>query len=398
MKSTRFVSAVCALVIVVGWVSSGSCWSYTRQEEEKLGRKYAQELEKRAKLIEDEAVLDRVQRIGETLAKIANKREVPALYGSAEVFEFDYQFKVVEDEDVNAFCLPGGLVYVHTGLLDIVESDDELAGVLAHEIAHAAHHHTSHLLTKQSQVDRYVALVALAAILGNVRSNDLNNLVLGAQLLKTGKLSSYTQEAERDADRTAVAYLAKSGYDPEAMLSFMKKLDAIRDQNPTVPLGIFQTHPAPFRRVTQLAKAMQDEGLEVDLRKARDVAYAKSQPTAEGSDDYQVVVGQKIVWQPACLEGGDCSKARAEATAQKINELLDAGISARQVREDVPGGRLVVSGTQLLKIENEDVLLTGDTSEALLEKARAGVEYAIWADRLWTCCQEVRQKMSSALD
>ena len=225
MKWTRFVSAVCALVIVVGWVSAGSCWCYTQQEEEKLGRKYARELEKRAKLVEDEAVLDRVRRVGETLADIANNLEVPAMYGSAQVFKFDYQFKVVDDDDVNAFCLPGGLVYVHTGLLDVVESDDELAGVLAHEIAHAAHHHTSHLLKKQSQVDRYVALVALAAILGNVRSNDLNNLVLGAQLLKTGALSSYTQEAETDADRTAVAYLAKSNYDPEGMLSFMKKLD-----------------------------------------------------------------------------------------------------------------------------------------------------------------------------
>ncbi len=398
MKWTRFVSAVCALVTVVGWVSSGSCWSYTRLEEEKLGRKYAQELEKRAKLVEDETVLERVRRIGEALAKIANKREVPALYGSSEIFEFDYQFKVIEDDDVNAFCLPGGLVYVHTGLLDVVESDDELAGVLAHEIAHAAHHHTSHLLKKQSQVDRYVALVALAAILGNVRSNDLNNLVLGAQLLKTGKLSSYTQEAEKDADRTAVAYLAKSDYDAEGILSFMKKLDNIRDHNPTVPLGIFQTHPAPFRRVTQLVKAMQEEGLEVDLRKVRDVAYAKSQPTAEDSDDYQVVVGQKIVWKPACLEGGDCSKARAEATAQRINELLDAGISAREVHEDVPGRRLVVNGTQVLKLENEDLLLTGDTSEVLLEEARAALEYAIWADRLWIYCQKAQEKMSSALN
>ena len=382
MKPVRWAFAILAWVLALMLVPAAS-WPYSQREEERLGREYANKVEAQAKLVTDEATLARVNRIGQAIAKTANEQEIPAAYGSSDVYRFDYRFKIIEDKDVNAFSLPGGIVYVNTGLLEVAESDDELAAVLAHEIAHAAHHHMGQLLKKQSKVDRYIALITLAGILGNLRNQDLNNLVLGAQLLKTGKLSGYTQEAEQDADRTAVAYLAKSGFDPEGMLSFMRKLDAIRDQNPTVPLGIYQTHPAPFRRVTSIAKAMRDEGLEVDIRKARDLAYAKAVPVEESSDRYRVVVGTKVVWEPACLDSGTTSKDRAEASAQTINALLDAGLDSRDLGRDSSGRCLVANKTEILKVQNEDVQLNGDTDQALLDKARSGLIYAIWAD--WLC-------------
>ena len=125
---------------------------------------------------------------------------------------------------------------------------------------------------------------------------------------------------------------------------------------------------------------------------------SKSEPIAEGSDQYEVVVGEKVVWRPACLENGESSKDRAEATAQKINDLLDTGITAREVCKDVPGGRILVNGTQVLEVANEDLLLTGNTNQALLETARSAMEYAIWADRLWTICQAAQERLSAALD
>lgn len=368
-------------------VVATSSWAYSQREEERLGREYAAKVEAQALLVTEEEIVARVERIGQALAKIAKEHEIPASYGTSDVYKFDYQFKVIEDKDVNAFCLPGGIIYVNTGLLEVAESDDELAAVLAHEIAHAAHHHMSHLLKKQSKVDRYIALITLAGILGNLRNEDLNNLVMGAQMLKTGKISGYTQEAERDADRTAVAVLTKSEFSPEGMLAFMKKLDEIRDQNPSVPLGIYQTHPAPFRRVASIAKAMQEEGLVVDIRKARDVAYVKAVPVEDTEDRYRVVVGAKVVWEPACLDSGTTSKDRAEASAQTINSLLDAGLDNRDLCRKVSGRRLMAKKTEVLTLENEDVALNGDTDQELLEKARSALVYAIWADWLSETCE-----------
>ena len=122
--------------------------------EVRLGRDNADEHDKQSKLITDPAQLDRVRRIGNEIAAIANKEVIPAYWGHAQMKQFQYVFKIVDDKDVNAYCMPGGFVYVCKGLLDKVRSDDELAGVLAHEISHAAHHHILKLLKEQSKIQK----------------------------------------------------------------------------------------------------------------------------------------------------------------------------------------------------------------------------------------------------
>lgn len=394
MKPSRLVLGLTllAFALALGMAQAPVCAS--QRSEESLGREYAAELEKQCRLVTDEAVLERVRRIGETLAKIANEYEVPAQYGSSEIYKFDYQFKVIEDKDVNALSLPGGIIYVNTGLLELVESDDELAGVIAHEIAHAAHHHMSQLLRKRSAADRYIALVALAGILGNARGRDLNNLLLGAQMMRIGKLSSYTQEAEKDADRAAVAYLAKSPYKAEGMLSFMRKLEVKHDQNPTAPLGIFQTHPAPFRRAAAITKAMQEEGLNPDMRRLSDIAYAKSAPVSEGDERFRVVIGNRTVCEPATLECGTSSKERADQIAERINALLDSGVTLKDIREDRTGTRLLARDVEILRIENEDATQTGEDKEQIIERARTALAYAVWADWLHNECIVTREVLA----
>lgn len=372
--------------------------AYNQAQEEKLGRDYAKDVEQQSRLVEDKATNERISRIGQTLAKIANENEVKAGYGSSSISKFEYTFKVIDDKDVNAFSLPGGHIYVNSGLIELASSDDEIAGVLAHEIAHSAHHHMMQLIRKQTTVDRFVALITLAGILTNMRGRDLNNLLYGAQMLKTGKMSGYTMEAERDADRTAVAYLAKSGYKPEGMLSFMKKLDERNDANPNVTLGIYQDHPAPFRRVASIAKAMREEGIDVDLRKARGITYASAAPTDDSQMCYEVTIGRKVVYSPASLGAGKTSKERAEAIATVINKVLDSGIKREDVAEDPAQGRLLVKGTEVLKIEAADEALMGESDQALLDKARSAIEYAVWADWLCDRCQIVQDAADSGSD
>lgn len=382
LKSRSLVALCCVLTLVLCCVVQVSI-ADLKSEEEADGRKYAREIEEQEKLVDDPAMCERVERVGQELAKIALETEVPASYGSSEICDFKYSFKVIEDEDVNAFSLPGGFIYVNTGLLNLVESDDELAGVIAHEIAHSAHHHVSHLMTKQSKVDRYVALAALVGILGDMRSNDLNNLLMGIQMYRVGKMSSFTQEAEVDADRTAVSYLAKSPYNPQGLVTFMRKLQDQHKNNPTLPLGIFQTHPAPHKRVASITEAMTDEGITFNARKLKDIAYANVVPVEGESDRYQVVISKRVLFEPASLPGSQRSRERAEIIAQKINDALDSGLSAKHINCDEPSRCLIANGLEILKIEDEDCLLAGCEDRALLDKARSTLAFAAWAD--WLC-------------
>jgi hypothetical protein len=352
------------------------CFAGNQKQEEDLGKEYAKQVEQQCKLVKDQAMCERVERIGQKLAEIANANEVKATYGSSDVSKFTYRFKVIEDKDVNAFSLPAGYIYVNTGLLELATTDDELAGVLAHEIAHSAHHHLAQLVKKQSVVDKYVALIALAGILSNMRSQDLNNLLYGAQLVKTGKMSSYTMEAERDADRTAVSYMVKSPYKPEGMLTFMKKLDETRDANPTLPLGIYQDHPAAFRRVASIAKAMRAEGITVNERKARGYAYAT--PVKVDADDdsgrYQVTIGGKVLFAPASIASGPSSQQRAEMLANSVNKLLDSGLTSSEVVQDTSSRRLLAAGKELIKVDEVDSKLAGKDDSALLDQARSALD------------------------
>ncbi|MGB9618876.1 MAG: M48 family metalloprotease [Armatimonadota bacterium] len=368
----------CAILLVL--LPTSACWSSLRTEEEKLGRHYAAQLERHATLVQGDAT-ERVVRIGKVLAEIACTTEVPARYGSSEVCRFNYRFKVIEDSDVNAFSLPGGHIYVNTGLLDLVDSDDELAGVLAHEIAHAAHHHMTSLLRRQSSVDKYIAIVTLAGILGNMPGRDLNNLLLGAQMVRTGKLSSYTLEAEQDADRTAVAYLARSPYSPNGLLRFMRRLEEKHQQNPTLPLGIYQTHPAPHRRVAAIRQAMKEQGIEADTDGIMDMARATVVSVDEESCGYKVVIAGKTIFQPAPLKSGLTSKERADLIAQAINESLDSGITSADIWIDTLRPALYVRGVEIIKVEPEDAP-NADAVRGVLERARTAIEYAAWADWL----------------
>lgn len=390
MKRARyaFITILCLVFLV-----SLAALCDTQKDEVKMGREYAERMEKSLTIMDDGDSVERVNRVGQALAKIANQYEVKASYGDSKIAQFEYHFKVVEDPDVNAFALPGGYIYVNTGLLDMVESDDELAGVLAHEIAHVAHHHATKLVKEQSKLDKYVALIALAGIFGKVRSADLNNLLMGAQMVKVGSASGRTMEAERDADRTAVSYLAKSTFKPDGLLAFMQKLDKKHSENPTLPLGIYQDHPSPFRRVEATMEAMVAEGLAPNIRKIRGVVYAQAVPIDENSEQYKVVICDRDVYTPAPLSNGTTSKVRAEVIAKRINTMLDSGVSARAITQNTAESCLVAGNMEIFKVEPEDRQAQKSSDQTLLSQAKAALNRAAWAD--WLCNSCVAREMAA---
>lgn len=349
--------------------------------EIKMGREAAVEVEKEKKLITDPAVTERVERIGQALAAVANAEVVPATYGSSDIYKFDYQFKVIEDESVNAFSLPGGIIYVHKGLVDYVQSDHELAGVLAHEIAHAAHHHMTYLLKEQSKLDGQIALVLIAGMLTKVNSRDLGHLLIGAQLVRIARASGYGQKAEADADVVAIAYMAKAGYNPVGSLTFMERLAHDYAARPTLDLGIMQTHPLPKDRCKCVTAQIKALGFPINRRAVTDALKAVTEPTKVGDKSIvQVRLGDQVIFEAAPIESVVSSQQRAEVVATKINQLLDTDPVVREITVASDGRTILARGEPIMVVTPEDGDLLGKPATEVASQAASLLKRAIWGE------------------
>lgn len=348
-------------------------------KEEKMGRQIAEQFDDELEFIADEKVIERINHIGQTLAQMAKTYEVAATYGESRLAGYSYQFKVVENKEINAFSLPGGRIYVYKGLIDFAKSDDELAGVLAHEIAHASHHHVVAITKKQSKMDLMVAIVALAGGLGKMNSRDLANVVYGMQAVRTARLSSLGQEAEYDADRTAAVYMAKAGYDPRAMIRFFDRLNSYQMETGTVRnLGIFQTHPGTEDRLIRIAQQCQAIGIEVDMRDVTKMAKAEAQ---------QVEINNARLWR-VTLAGRDVctfaddSKGRADGLCKAINGILREEPGKLDISLDSDTGEMKVQGKLVLTITQSDCIAAGMEKPEMLRCAAEAIRYAVWSDRI----------------
>lgn len=189
---------------------------------------YAQ-VAQQQQLVNDRAALDYLNLVGRRIAA-----QTP--YGNRR-----WDFFIVRDSTINAFNLPGGLVFVNSGTIAEASSLDQLAGVLAHEIGHGAARHGTQLMTRAYG---YNLLASLA--LGRNPSQTRQIL---AQLLGTGVLTSYSRNAEREADRLGVNYTYRAGYNPEGMEDFFHTMANLRQRRPSKVEQFFSSHPVTEERI-----------------------------------------------------------------------------------------------------------------------------------------------------
>lgn len=231
-------------------------------QEIRIGRDFARQLESRYKLITTRAILERVTRIGQEIAGVSDRSELP------------FTFKVVDLDLPNAVALPGGFVYVTKGMLSFVRSDHELAAVLAHEIAHTAHHHQMEMIRRSNLATFWTILVAV------LTRNP--NLAQGVQLVSTAMLSGYTRELERDADLTSIAYLAKTNYTPVAALTVMERLLREERLSPQTDPGDFRDHPRTEERVTYINAELVRRGIPLVRRPAANYLRISTRTISDG--------------------------------------------------------------------------------------------------------------------
>jgi len=201
------------------------------EEEIALGNEVAAEVEQQETLLDDAAVQAYVAQIGDRLARVASRQDVP------------YTFKVVDAADtVNAFALPGGNMYIYTGLMKLCEDEAELAAVMAHEIGHVAGHHHGESMTRM-----YGYELITRILLGNAAS-ERAQLVTG--LVGQAVTSRYSREQEREADKLGMEFLFRAGYPPDAMISLMNKMRSEEGKEGGGRwLPIFASHPPTTERL-----------------------------------------------------------------------------------------------------------------------------------------------------
>jgi len=196
---------------------------YSTDREIELGRAIDREVRKEYKLADDPLIQKRAEDIGKKIASVCGRKDI------------DYSFTVLQDDDVNAVSLPGGFVYVNTGLVQKVASDDELAGVLAHELAHIVARHS---IKKLQALQMFTILRVLVA--GAPGGGQAGN---AADIAFAELITGYAREDELLADQLATRYLKLAGYNPYAMISFLEKLQEIDRRKPLKPKMYFKTHP-----------------------------------------------------------------------------------------------------------------------------------------------------------
>ncbi len=209
---------------------------FSPQQDAQIGYQSAVQAERQLPLVADSTVNAYVNRIGQRLAANAG--------GPG----FEYRFRVVNAADINAFALPGGYVYIHRGILDAADNEGEIAGVLAHEIAHVALRHGTHQLSKGQATQ--TGLQILGGLLsGKVGPRTANVLNVAGGIGVNALFLKFTRDLETQADIRGAQILAASGYDPDDMIDFFHELERVDRSKRTTWLS---HHPAPPDRIARI--------------------------------------------------------------------------------------------------------------------------------------------------
>jgi beta-barrel assembly-enhancing protease len=212
---------------------------YSLETEIKMGKQYAQMVESSSKMVQDPVVNEYVNRIGQNIVRNSDAK-VP------------FTIKVVDSDEINAFALPGGFFYVNSGLILAADEEAELAGVMAHEIAHVALRHATRQMTRSNWAN--IASVPLIFVGGGIgyAVRTAAGLALPMTFLQ------FSRGFEAQADYYGLEYMYKSGYDPQAFISFFEKIQAKEKKKPGSLAKAFATHPQTPDRISATQKEIAE--------------------------------------------------------------------------------------------------------------------------------------------
>lgn len=208
---------------------------YGIESEIKMGKQYAQEVEASVKLINDPVITEYINRLGQNLVRNSDAK-------------MPVTFKVIDDDQINAITLPGGFIYVNSGTILAADNEAELAGVMAHELGHSCARHTSQQMTRMNMAN--LATIPLIFVGGGIglAAREAAGIGLPVTFMK------FSRGFEAQADYLGAQYAWKTGYDPEALVTFFEKVEAQEKKKPGTMSKAFASHPQTPDRVESTQK------------------------------------------------------------------------------------------------------------------------------------------------
>jgi len=288
----------------------------TIQEERELGEKVLQEVRKIWPMVQDPAPREYIARIG--------KRVLATM----EAQPFEYEFYVLNTPEINAFAVPGGKVFFNSGLILMVEKEDELAGVMAHEIGHVLARH----IARQSEQGMKLGLATLGALLAGIFLGPQAATAIGvtAQAASATAMLKYSREYEEEADYLGLKYMERAGYDPQAMVTMLKKLRRISGPASTDPPAYLLTHPAAEQRMgnmeiqmMNLPKTDNKRPPEGNLKRVQTKLVCEEKDTARAVTYFENC-RKRQPDDPECLFGLGLAQRKMGALDRSIDNLSQA--------------------------------------------------------------------------
>ena len=211
---------------------------YSIEKEIALGKSLAQEIEQQAKMVEDPIVTEYINRLGQNLVRNSDSK-VP------------FTVKVIDAEEINAFALPGGYLFVNSGLILTAETEAELAGVMAHEIAHVAARHGTRQATRGGIANLATIPLIFMGGWGGYGARQAVGVLIPVGFLR------FSRAFEREADFLGLQYLYKTGYDPASFIDFFERIQGLERKKPGTLSRVFSTHPLTNDRIAATQKDIQ---------------------------------------------------------------------------------------------------------------------------------------------
>jgi predicted Zn-dependent protease len=294
----------------------------TIQEERELGEKVLQEVRKVWPMVQDPAPREYIARIGKRI--LATMEPQP----------FEYEFYVLNTPEINAFAVPGGKVFFNSGLILMVETEDELAGVMAHEIGHVLARH----IARQSEQGMKLGLATLGALLAGIFLGPAAATAIGvtAQATTATVMLKYSREHEEEADFLGLKNMERAGYDPRAMVSMLKKIRRVSGPASSDPPAYLLTHPAAELRAgnmeIQMLNMPKMEGKrppEGNLKRIQTKLVAEEKDTARAVNYFENCRKRKSD-DPECLFGLGLAQRKMGGLDRSIESLSQAASLAPQ--------------------------------------------------------------------
>jgi predicted Zn-dependent protease len=344
-------------------------------EEIELGKQASSALEAKEKLVNDPELLSKINNIAQKLGSVTERPKIK------------YTVKVIERQVPNAFTFPGGFIYLTKGLIDITDSEHEIAAVLAHEIAHNVLRHA----LKAMEAERKWTPAIIAAIVGSVASSGeiARQLPLFVGSLIESVMLGYSRKFEQEADVYGLNYLIKAGFNPVGMLTVFEKLERIETLSyggQTIWQAYISTHPGLSDRISWVKERLNQLGIPIVRRTVVAGGKATAEEEKIGDTTVGVVKVRTTVFCKLATVGENSTGfSRAKEVAEKLNKLLDAGLKRYEVRLWKDDSKVAIKARDdiLVEITDEDAKLHNLTKLQLAEKWLNALTHIFLAEQLY---------------